>query len=214
MVKRKRPSSPTSVPTTRRFPPGPGSLWQTAGKRYAPDPVAVGTTVSQAVDSQPRSPVRAPRTTDTHPSTTTRTADARSVVRAVGRQACGGRVASASCSPTPSLAGQGRTSELRQSARAECRWFRLPYVPPRLQWELTPRYSPLTTWVRKSGQASAGISLHFPSARRSAARDGPERAGTSGDGGSCCRTVCARHKRLPGPYKDGTGPAGSRRCDL
>jgi hypothetical protein len=72
------PSSPTSAPTTRRLPPGPGSRWQTAGKRYAPDPIAVGTTVSQAVDSQPRSPVRALTTTDTHPTTTTSTADARS----------------------------------------------------------------------------------------------------------------------------------------
>ena len=72
------PSSPTSAPTTRRLPPGPGSRWQTAGKRYAPDPIAVGTTVSQGVDSQPRSPVRAPTTTDTHPTTTTTTADARS----------------------------------------------------------------------------------------------------------------------------------------
>ena len=35
--------------------------------------------------------MRAPTTTDTHPTTTTRTADARSVVRAIGRQACGGR---------------------------------------------------------------------------------------------------------------------------
>jgi hypothetical protein len=47
---------PTSAPTTRRSPPGPGSRWRTAGRSSAPDPAAVATTVSQAVDSQPRSP--------------------------------------------------------------------------------------------------------------------------------------------------------------
>jgi hypothetical protein len=73
-----RPSSPTSAPTRGRFRPGPGSRCHTAGRSYAPDPAAVGTVVSQAVDSQPRSPVRAPTTNDTHPTTTTSTADAQS----------------------------------------------------------------------------------------------------------------------------------------
>jgi hypothetical protein len=71
------PSSPTSAPTRGRFRRGPGSRWQTAGRSYAPDPAAVGTMVSQAVDSQPRGPVRAPTTIDTHATTTTSTADAR-----------------------------------------------------------------------------------------------------------------------------------------
>jgi hypothetical protein len=159
--------------------------------------------------------VRAPTTTHTHPTTTTRTADARSVVRAIDRQACGGR-----CLRVVLTDASGSRSRTNRRAAAVgpslVSWFRLPYVPPRLQWEVTHRYSPLTTWVRNSVQASAGISLPFPSARRSAARDGPERAGTSGDSGSCCRTVFARHKRLPGPYEDGTGPArdGAATCKI
>jgi hypothetical protein len=52
------------------------------------------------------------------------------------------------------------------------------------------------------------ISLHFRSARRWAARDGAERAGTPGDGEGCRRVVCARHGRCSGPGGDGRGPAG------
>jgi len=49
--------------------------------------------------------------------------------------------------------------------------------------------------VRNSGRTAAGISLHFPSAGRWAARDGAERAGTNGDGGGYRQAVCARHGR-------------------
>jgi hypothetical protein len=43
-----------------------------------------------------------------------------------------------------------------------------------------------------------GISLHFPSARRWAARDGAEQAGTPGDGGGCRQRVPAAYGRLSG----------------
>src|SRR5215213_4010999 len=56
-------------------------------------------------------------------------------------------------------------------------------------------------------------SLHFRSARRQAARDSAERAGTPGDGRSWRQAVRARHGRSPGPGGDGGGLAGSRRCD-
>jgi hypothetical protein len=39
-------------------------------------------------------------------------------------------------------------------------------------------------------------SLRFPSARRAAARDGTEPAGTPGDGGSCRPVVCARARSV------------------
>src|SRR5829696_7162310 len=176
-----RPSSPTSAPTRGRFRPGPGSRWQTVGRSYAPDPAAVGTMVSQAVDSQPRSPVRAPTTTDIHPTTTTSMVDARSgsasgwaAAAAVGPHLVS-VVPIALCASTP--AG-----------------------------EVTHRLSPLTRRYGTRSQASAGLSLNLPSARRSAARDGPERVGTPGDDGSCRRAACARHGRFPGPCGDGTGP--------
>ena len=138
--------------------------------------------------------MRAPTTTDTHPTTTTRTADARSVVRAIGRQACGGRCLRVVL--TDAIGSRSRTNRRAAAVGPSLvSVLRLPYVPPRLQWEVTHRYSPLTTWVRNSGQASEGISLHFPSARRSAARDGPEGAGTPSDGRSCRPAVCARHER-------------------
>jgi hypothetical protein len=57
-------------------------------------------------------------------------------------------------------------------------------------------------------------SLHLPSARRSAAQDGPERAGTPRAGRSCRQGVCARHERRSGPGGDGQGPARIRWCDL
>jgi hypothetical protein len=141
----ERASSPTSAATMRRCPPGPGLRWRTTGRSYAPDPAAVASTVSQAVDCQPRSPVTAPTTADTLP-TTTITADARSgrALRSVDKPAAG--------------------------TLHPCRYG-----------------------VRS--QASAGISLHLPSARRSAVRDGPEQAGTPSDGGSRRQAVCARHGR-------------------
>jgi hypothetical protein len=49
-------------------------------------------------------------------------------------------------------------------------------------------------------------SLHFPSARRQAARDGAQRTGTPGDGWGCRRAVCAGHGRTGGA---GSGWAGS-----
>ena len=51
-------------------------------------------------------------------------------------------------------------------------------------------------------------SLCLPSARRQAARDGPERAGTPGDGRCRRQAVCARHQRCSGPGGDRMGPAG------
>ena len=61
--------------------------------------------------------------------------------------------------------------------------------------DLTERvFSPLT---RRSGTL-ARYRRDFPplpSARRPAARDRAEQAGTPSDGGSCRPAVCARHKR-------------------
>src|SRR5829696_7271848 len=59
-----------------------------------------------------------------------------------------------------------------------------------------------------------GISIHFRSAPRQAARDRAERAGTPGDDRSCRQAVHARHGGSPGPGGDGGGLARSRRCDL
>jgi len=211
------PSSPTSAPTTRRLPPGPGSRWQTAGKRCAPDPIAVGTTVSQAVDSQPRSPVRAPTTTDTHPTTTTSRADARS-------GSAWGRSTSLRGARCIRLLTDAITDRSRTNRRAAPVGPRLVSVVRIALWGVpTParggqssvqRYSQLTTWVPNSKPGVGGTSLHFPSARRSAARDGPEQAGTPSAGRSGRPAVCARHRRPPGPYRDRTRPVRSWRCDL
>jgi hypothetical protein len=61
-------------------------------------------------------------------------------------------------------------------------------------------------------RASAGLSLHLPSARRWAAQVGPVRAGTPGNGGSCRQAVCTRHGRLSGLVEDGRGPTRRRRA--
>jgi hypothetical protein len=107
-----RPSSPTSTATMRHCRPESGSRWQTAGRSSAPDPAAVGTTVSQAVDSRPRSPVRAPTTTNIHPTTTTSTADARSSPAANSSSRSGGRVDWSLVLRVMPLGGDGEFADL------------------------------------------------------------------------------------------------------
>jgi hypothetical protein len=60
------------------------------------------------------------------------------------------------------------------------------------------------------GRDGGRISLHFPSCRRHAARDGTQRAGTRGDRWGNRQLICAAHGRWSGINRDGRGPAGNR----
>ena len=67
----------------------------------------------------------------------------------------------------------------------------------------------LLTYSRRSeAKAAGGVSLHLPSARRQAARDGAKQAGSPSDGRSNRRAVCARHEGRLGAGRDETVPRG------
>ena len=91
------------------------------------------------------------------------------------------------CASTPLLdrPHRGVSPSTSGSTREVGVWFGSPH-------RLEPWVAPIVVELWSDG---GRVSLRLPSARRRAARDGPKRAGTPSDGGSCRQAVCARHAR-------------------
>ena len=116
-------------------------------------------------------------------------------------------------SPGSAMVGDLVRGEAR--ARTHMVWHRqieLPRCVSRFQREITtPRTSqPHGVW--NLGQTAARLSLHFPSARRWAARDEAMRLGTRSEGRGCRQADCARHRRLLASVGMGRDPRGGGRA--